>query len=273
MGVGTLAYLLLIIIGLVALCLALWISKSLRLFILYFTAVGITLLFDYIVYVWGKAYKYHTGILDNKFDTHVGALINGHLLPSFAVLFIALRLKWYWGIPLAVFFTLIEILFTKWGLFEHFWWSPLYTVIGIFIYFPIARLWWNSLQKKWIRFGTNLLSFYGIYTTLSFSLYGILQLRSFQVEWVEKFHRDSTAFNTITGLVFGAALAWINLNKPRNAWYLFVIVSFIVYDYLLKYIGVVKTYNLLMDSSLSLLFFLVGLLFVRYAQSKLKKFR
>ncbi|MEH7381460.1 hypothetical protein V7138_13450 [Bacillus sp. JJ1533] len=267
---GTWAYLTLFLIGLIVL----WISyrkvKNFRLFILYFTVAGVTLLFDYFVYLWAKAYVYKLGLLHDELDSHLGAMVNGLVLPSFAVLFVLMRCRWYWSLPLALFFTLIELLFTKWGIFKTYWWNPWYTIIGLFIYFPVARIWWIHIKKKWIHFGSLLLSFYGIFIPLHFLLHAVLNMRTYHVEWIEHLYRGSSAITTITALIFASVLAILSIVNARNSWFLLINIAYIVYDIVLKLIGVVKAEHTVLDSLLSFLTFFLGYLFIRYADRKIK---
>ncbi|MCC3359200.1 hypothetical protein [Bacillus sp. REN16] len=270
MSLGEWAYLILFLIGLFILGIACWKSKSFEIIILYFTVAGVTLLFDYFIYLWGNAYVYQLNVLHHEADSHLGAMVNGLLLPAFAALFVVMRRKWYWSIPLALFFTLIELIFSKWGIFKTNWWSPWYTVAGLFIYFPVARLWWNHLEKKSIHFGTLLLSFYGIFIPLHFLLHAVLKMRTYHVEWIEQLHRGSSAITTFTGLIFAIVLAYLSISKARNGWFLFIAVSYIAYDMVLKYVDVVKAEHTVLDSVLSFLTFFLAYLFVRYADRKIK---
>lgn len=271
MSLGASAYLILFLLGLVVLGIAYRKVKSKNLFILYFTVTGITLFFDFVIYVWGKAYVYKLGLLNNELDSHLGAMVNGLVLPSFAVLFVYMRCKWYWSIPLALFFTLIELLFTKWGIFKPHWWNPWYTVAGLFIYFPVSRLWWNHLQKKWIQFGTLLLSFYGVFIPLHFLLHAVVKMRTYHVEWLEHIHRGSSALTTFTALIFAIVLAYLSIVHARKGWFLFIVICYIAYDIVLKNVGVVKTDHNVLDSILSFITFYLGYLFVRFADNKIKE--
>ncbi|WP_010283647.1 hypothetical protein [Bacillus timonensis] len=270
MSLGAWAYLILFAIGVIVLRIAYRKIRSSSLFILYFTVTGTTLLFDYIIYLWGKAYVYKVGVLHNELDSHLGAMVNGLVLPSFAVLFVFKRCKWYWSIPLALFFTLIELIFTKWGIFKTNWWNPFYTVIGLTIYFPVARLWWNHLTKKWIHFGTLLLSFYGIFIPFHFLLHAVLKIRTYHIEWIEQLNRGSSAITTPTALIFAILLAYLCIVQARNGWFHFIVVCYIAYDLVLKYVGVVSAKHSILDSFLSFLTFYLGYLFVRFADKKIK---
>ncbi|MEH7385139.1 hypothetical protein V7147_06945 [Bacillus sp. JJ1521] len=267
---GVSAYLILFLLGLIILGIAIWKTKSFRIFIMYFTVTGVTLLFDYFIYVWAKAYVYKIDVLTNELDSHLGAMVNGLVLPAFAALFVILRCRWYWSIPLALFFALIELLFTKWGIFTANWWNPWYTVAGLIIYFPVARIWWIHVKKKWIHFGTLLLSFYGIFIPLHFLLHAVFNMRSYHVEWIEQLHRGSSAITSITGLFFAIVLAYLSIVRAKNGWFYFIIVCYIAYDIILKYVGVVKTEHTVFDSVLSFFTFFLGYLFVRYSDRKIK---
>ncbi|MDR4887312.1 hypothetical protein RGU12_07035 [Fredinandcohnia sp. QZ13] len=270
MSLSAWAYLILMIVGLVVLCFSYWKIRSFRIFILYFTVTGVTLLFDYFIYLWANSYVYKLNVLHNELDSHLGAMVNGLVLPSFAVLFVVMRCRWYWSIPLAIFFTLIELIFTKWGIFETNWWKPGYTTIGLMIYFPVARLWWNHLKKKWIHFGSLLLSFYGIFIPIHFLHHAVFKMRTYHVAWIEQLQSGSSAFTTITGLIFAIVLAYLSIVNARSRWFLFIIVCYIAYEIVLKYIGIVQAEHSVLDSIGSFLTFYLGYLFVRYADRTIK---
>ena len=273
MSFGAWAYLLLFLTGLAVVGIAYFKIRSSRIFILYFTVTGTTLLFDYFIYLWGKAYIYKLGVLDNELDSHLGAMVNGLVLPAFAVLFVLMRSRWYWSIPLALFFTLIELIFTRWGIFETNWWSPWFTFAGLLVYFPIARLWWVNQKKRWIHFGTLLLSFYGIFIPLHFLLHAVINIRTYHIEWLEQIQRGSSAITTLTSLVFAILLAYLSFVNARSRWYLIIIVSYIAYDIVLKTTGVIKAEHTILDYALSFLTFLLGYLFVRFADRKIRNLK
>jgi hypothetical protein len=179
LGVGTWGYSLLIIGGFLALLISFWKLRSLYLLVFYFAVTGLTYFFDYLVYVWGKAYTYHPGFIEGKYDTHLGSMVNAHILPAFAVLYVALRWRPYWSVMLAMVFTGVELFFSKLGIFTTFWWSAWITFFTLIFYFPACKLWWQKISAShgnWISFVNIFWSFYGIFIPLNIVLYGVLRL-------------------------------------------------------------------------------------------------
>jgi hypothetical protein len=267
-SIGFWSYLGLTILGFIALGAAYWKTKARRLFILYFAVSGLTYFFDYIIYVWGKAYIYHPGIIEGRFDSHIGGIINGHILPSFAVLYVAFQFKWHWSIALAAFFTCIEVLFKAWGIYESNWWNHWYTFSILIFYFPLVNIWWRQFTRnphKILFLVSLFFIYYSIFIPLNIGLYGMLQLRTLHVDWLERLHIDSTAFTTFTASMFGSILAYVTIRNDRMLWYFLVMIGFIVYDILLKFTGIVETDHIITDSILSLCTFIVPMFIVKYA--------
>lgn len=271
MGVGAWAYTLLILIGGFALLISYQKMRTWYVLGFYFAVSGLTLFFDYLVYVWGKGYKYHPGFIDGNYDSHLGALANGCVLPAFAILYIALGLRWSWSVAMAVVFSAIEWLFTDWGIFKTTWWNPWITFVTLSFYFPACKLWWQRMTKtqhKWLTFFSLLTIFYGVFIPLNVFLYGILEIRSFHIEWIERLHRDGSAINTLTALVFGSMSAWFRTMEVEQMWYFLLTGLFIVYDLSLKYGDIVRTDRPGWDTALSFGTYFFSVMVVRLAGKK-----
>ncbi|WP_139489355.1 hypothetical protein [Brevibacillus dissolubilis] len=245
--------------------------------LVFFIAVsGVTLFFDYMIYVWGEAYQYDPGIIKGKYDSHIGAIVNGLVLPGAALLYIVYRGKWVWSVVLAACFAGIEVFFISTDIYRPMWWRPWYTFPILIFYFPVVRHWWERLGRspeKWVMFGTLLSVFYGVFVPLNIGLYGVLQIRSFHVHWIEQMGRDSSAFNTLTALFFGVILAGIGTFRLSKLWSYFAVGWFIAYNRFLIYIGIVRTENLLMDFVLSMIIFFLAMFCVRYAEKRLFEYK
>jgi hypothetical protein len=270
---GAWAYLSLIILSIAAISLGYWKYRNRLLFVHYLAVSGAILFFDYLICVWGKAYKYYPGVIDGKYDPHIGALVNAQVLPSFAILYIAFNCKWYWSIIFSAFFTGIELLFKQLGVYKGFWWQECFTFVLLITFFPIAKLWWRWLTRnppKWLSFLSILAIFYVIFIQLNVLLYGVLQLRTIHVEWIERLNRDGTTINSPISILFGSALTFLILkNAPASKCFLLV-VTYLILDILLKAIGVVKTEQMVFDTIFSLLTFLIPISFTKYAGEKIK---
>lgn len=110
---GPLFYSTLLGLAIIGLAVAFLKYRSRKVFLYYFTFSGLTLFFDFIIYVIGKAYKYHPGIISGKYDTHLGALINAQIVPSTAVLFYVFNGSWLTSVLLALMFAGIEVFLKK----------------------------------------------------------------------------------------------------------------------------------------------------------------
>ncbi|MEH7332880.1 hypothetical protein V7161_09600 [Neobacillus drentensis] len=272
MSIGMWSYFTLLILTIFAVGSAYWKSRSPLIFILFFAVSGVTMFFDYLIYVWGKAYIYHPGIVNNRYDTHLGAIVNGLILPAFALLYSARNGKWYWSIILAGFFAGVEWLFTKWGVYKPNWWKIGYTFSILIFYFPVIKVWWRRLTNapgKWLTYGTLFSLCIAIYVQLNILLYGLLRTKTFHVEWIEQLNRDSAAVNSINAIIFSSILALIGMVNARQIWNFVMMAVFIVYYFVLKNTGIIQTNHLVFDFILSFLAFFIPLVFVRYASLKL----
>lgn len=273
-GIETWSYLFLLLLSLLIISIAYGRYSNHLLIALYFAVSGITLFFDYIIYVWGFAYIYHPEFIDGKYDTHLGALVNAQILPSFALLYIALQCRWYWSVLLAAFFAGVEVFFTKVGAFETKWWSVWYTFSILIFYFPIIQIWWKRLSRgpgKLLSYATLVAVSYCVHIQLLVFLYGVIESRTYHVGWIEQFGRDSNSLSTVIAISVGILLAALRVSKARTGWYVLLLGGFIVFDLLLKYFGIVAATNVWLDSFLFVLACTITMIFVRVAGNTIEK--
>ncbi|MGG3467924.1 hypothetical protein ABES02_10645 [Neobacillus pocheonensis] len=272
MSIGIVSYLALLLLAIFAAGTAYWKCRNPRLFILFFAVSGLTMFFDYLIYVWGKAYTYHPDITDGKYDTHLGAIVNGLILPAFAVLYVAFNGKWYGSVLLAGFFSGIEFLFKEWGVYKSNWWKIWYTFSLLIFYFPIIKIWWGRVTNspgKWLSYWTLFSFFFVLYVQLNILIYGLLELKTFHVEWIEHLHRDSAALNSINALLFSSILAFLCILHARQFWYYLMLCVYIIYYFILKNLGIIQTDHLFLDFIFSFIAFLIPLVAVKYAGPKI----
>ncbi len=247
--------------------LAYWKNPNKLLLLHYFAVSGAVLFFDYIVYSWGNAYTYYPGIIKGKYDTHIGALINAQIIPSFSILYIAFQCKWYWSVVLAAFFTGIEFLFRYLEIFKGHWWKEWFTFVLLVPFFPMMKTWWGKLEqrpKKLLSFLTLVSAFYTIFTQLNVILYAVLKLRTIHVEWITQLTRQSTTITSPIGILFGMIVSILIIFEAHNFWYFLSSISFLIFDASLKSVGIVQTDHIILESILSFSTFLIPMLFVKY---------
>jgi hypothetical protein len=271
LGVGAWSYITLIVLSFVGLSVGYWKYRNKLLFVHYLAVSGWILFFDYLIYALGKAYTYRPNLIQGKFDTHIGALANAQIIPAFGILYIAFQCKWYWGMIFAGFLTGIELLFSHWGIFKSHWWRHWMTFVFLAPFFPFSNYWWQRQKQKpnkGLFFFYVLLVFYVLFTQLNIFLYGIVKMRTIHAEWMERLNRDSSSINSPAGVFFGTIVTFLIMVRAHRFWYVLAMAAYLTYDLTLKYIGVVHTNKMVLDTVLSLVTFLIPMLVVKYISNR-----
>ena len=233
LNIGSWSYISLLIIGIILLVISYWKAKSKRVFLLFFADVGFILLFDYIIYVWGHAYQYYPHLIHGQYDSKLGGYINAFIIASAATLYAVFQAGIIRGAGLALFFIMIEILFMWLGIYEQYWWKTGYTLILLFIHFQIIKIWWNALKpmsRGFLPFITLASCFFAIRASLAGVQYGILEIRTYQVEWLQRIGQESIALNAMIVLPFSVFFAYC-IHYRRNIWILVGIVISLIIDF------------------------------------------
>ncbi|SEM12646.1 hypothetical protein SAMN05192533_101114 [Mesobacillus persicus] len=120
-----------------------------RLFLLLSSNIGLAYLFDYFVVNLFKAYSYRPSIFRNKqLDEITGAIFSQAIFVPFTALFItSFHLDWKFKLGASLYFSIIEKLFVKMGVYTHHWWKTSYTTLLIPIYFLISDKWYQYLKQ------------------------------------------------------------------------------------------------------------------------------
>lgn len=156
--------------------------------------------FEYVILVLFNSYVYHPGILKNPyFDNIMGSIFsNAIYIPSAAQFIAAFRLKLIWVVLITGIFLGIEWLFLALGIYKHFWWSTLYTAIGLPTFFLISRQWYILIRKTYNSF-VQILTLYfisiSILANFFFILAAFLKTHYFSIGWFENHTRDHVAFD------------------------------------------------------------------------------
>lgn len=185
--------------------------------------------FDYLIYAVGKAYKYKPNLIEGTYDTH------------------------------------LEI-------FKTYWWEPWFTFILLSPFFSFAKHWWNLLKqspKKWLSFISLLLIYYVIFIQLMVIIYGVFKLRKFHVEWIEQLNLMSTVINSPIGILFGTIATTLVIVNASRFWYVLAMITYLTFEFTLKYMGVIHTDKFVLDTILSFLTFLISIVVILIAKRKM----
>ena len=120
------------------------------LFVLFSTNMGFAYLLEYVVLNLFKGYRYKPKVMKkNIFDNIVGAVLSqGIFLPFTAVFLTVINSGWKLKLLVGTYFSLIEELFLRLGVYHHYWWKTTYTFLLTPIYFKLSDDWYKWLYKR-----------------------------------------------------------------------------------------------------------------------------
>ncbi|RXT15459.1 hypothetical protein [Ammoniphilus sp. CFH 90114] len=119
------------------------------LFVLLFSNIGIAYIFEYFVFSLFQAYRYKPRFFkDNTVDNTSGAILSQAIYVPFTALFLTAfqwrdKAKWVGSL----YFTMVEMMFLRLGVYQHNWWRTPYTTILIPIYFYISDWWYKQIKQ------------------------------------------------------------------------------------------------------------------------------
>lgn len=200
---------------------ALYKNKDNKLIVLYFVIAGFTYFMEYFVLVLFKGYVYYPKILKNQyFDNIMGAVVSdGFTIPMISTFIAAFRLNFMKRLFISLFILLIEILFLKIKIYEHYWWSNYYTFFGSVIVFYYAQRWLSIIHKPIkhiIRFINLFFINLAIQASIVFILAGILKLYFYEISWFKDPVRSHVAFSTI--YIIFISIIFVSLVTFQLGW-------------------------------------------------------
>lgn len=212
---------------------------------LYLTMVGLTYLFEFIVLVLFKSYRYYPNILKiHYFDNLFGAVFSDAFIVPMTSSVVAA-----YNLPILIFvlvLMIIELFFQELGIYEHYWWKTIYTGIGLIFAFTISKklfFYFKYFLNKKIRFLALFSICIGLHASILFILAGIFHLFIFQVNWFDDPIRGNVAFSSIyiifQSLLFGYILAY----KLKRYLLVLSIILLSMIDFTLSILEILHFYN------------------------------
>lgn len=184
-----------------------WKKRNAKLLALYFFVGSLAAYLENVIFVWFPSYEYYPHLLKNTYyDMTTGAYFSQQYnVTSVAVFIAAYNLGYRWILCSAAIFAGIEILFLKLGIYKLIWWNPLFTFIGLLIFFWISKKSYHLLLKSnshVLRF----LTIFGISYIVHAHLIMIPLLSNhfhFAVNWFDRPERNSLTILIIYWFVRG----------------------------------------------------------------------
>lgn len=111
--------------------------------------IGFAYIFEYFVLNLFKAYVYRPKVFKmRKFDNIFGAILSqGIFIPFSAIFITTFQFGWKVKLLFSVYFSVVEEVFIRLGVYRHNWWKTVYTFILMPGYFKLSDFWYKQLCK------------------------------------------------------------------------------------------------------------------------------
>ncbi len=243
--IGLYLYSALVIISIILIGITYWKTKNKLVFVLLLAIAGCIAIFDYIIYVFGKAYIYKPGILNNSYDKQIGAIVSDVFsVPASAVFFAALRLKWRWAVMISILYYGIEELFIKAGIYEQFWWESWYTFILLFPLFWIAKIWYNKLNSihgHLISYTTLISAQLAVRMVLIILMVGFSESRILISPWIKALGTQGPVIYLPISLIIATTFSILILRKVNKGWIILALAAFFLLDLATRWMKIIES--------------------------------
>ncbi|WP_218094150.1 hypothetical protein [Paenibacillus solanacearum] len=142
-------FIILAILSILLLAYTFWRKKDLKLVAFYLFMTTLAYMLDFVIFLCFRSYEYYPRIWDIPwYDQAFGTYLSqGFYVPVVAVFIAAFHLGFAWMVFFSVMFMGIEYLFIALGIYKLNWWNPVYTLVGVCIFFYIGKVWIKWLMQ------------------------------------------------------------------------------------------------------------------------------
>lgn len=186
-----------------------------------FSIIGLSFIFEATLVLGLNAYSYYPKIFrDSYLDIIFGNYFSQISISSTALLLAIYNLSYIWYCVLGLTYYLIEVIFLKLGIYEHFWYKSYYTFFGFILFSWLAKKWYKTTKRSTNRF-INYMSLY--FSVASFSTFTIFlgqRLLGIQLFKSNIFFTDINKNNTSSGFLYQFIIfnILIPLYKSKCHW-------------------------------------------------------
>jgi hypothetical protein len=241
---NTIWYIMLMISSVIIFGIALNRSQYKKLTIAYFfSLLGFLFFGETILTVVLRAYTYHPGLFsDPILDAVFGNYFSQISIAATAVLICVFDLSYIWVLAVALIYYLLDKLFVGLGIYEHFWYKSVYTLIILVPLFGFIKRCYRKISGRMGYAVYYFTLFFGVFSATSLTIILILRLLGVQIFHGNLFANPSLD-HTETGilyqivqinyLMFLSELKWGWVKKAAAFAFFFVL------QYLLNKSGIV----------------------------------
>lgn len=181
-------------------------KKNKAIIVHFFSLTGMAFLFEYVVLVLLKAYRYYPNLLKRMyFDNLLGSTISQFfIVPALATFITSFKLTFRWKLAFVFYLTGIEEVFKRLKTYRQFWWKTAYTGIFIMCFFYISDYLYQVFQRRMknepVKSTTIFLKTFTLYSVYMFYQVVLFNSYFFKVSWFKGNARSHVAFATLYAL-------------------------------------------------------------------------
>ncbi|WP_160720994.1 hypothetical protein [Bacillus sp. USDA818B3_A] len=181
--------------------------------------MGFAYLLEFFVLNLFKSYKYKPKVVkNNDLDNVIGGFLSQSIFIPFTAVYLTIT-KAGWGKKIfgGIYFSLVELVFLRLGVYKHNWWRTIYTFFLLPIYFLISDYWYDLIAKKQVAI-RKISFFLMIMVTETNILLLLALLRKIRSGW-GRYHGWTEHF-IITPLysITISLFTYFNLIKENSGW-------------------------------------------------------
>jgi hypothetical protein len=180
-----------------------------------FATLGFVYLLEAILVISFNAYTYYPKIVDDLFqDAVLGNIFSQVSISCTTALIIVYNLSYKWYFLFSIVYYLIDNLFVKLGIYQHFWYRSIYTFIGLVLLFWFVKICYNKMiaSSKYITHYIPL--FLGAFAISGNTIILPLKLLKSQI-FKADFYESLSKNHTTVSIIYGFFLINILINLYR----------------------------------------------------------
>jgi len=200
---NTIWFILLFVTSVISVILILYKTNNVKFTIAFlFSILGFTFLLEVILVISLRAYSYHPKIVSDLFlDNVFGNYFSQISISSTSLLIAVYNPPYIWYSIFALIYYLIEELFVKLGIYEHFWYKSIYTLFGFIPFFWLIKKWYAKVKDSMDNVMNYISLFLSIFAINSLTIILSQRLLGIQI-FKGNLFADISKDHTTTGLVY-----------------------------------------------------------------------
>jgi hypothetical protein len=173
-----------------------------------------------------NAYSYYPKIFrDSYLDIIIGNYFSQISVSSTALLLATYNLSYIWYCAFGLIYYLVEVLFVKLGIYEHFWYKSIYTFFGFILFSWLAKKWYKAAKSSTNRIINYISLYFSVASISTFTIFLGQRLLGIQLMRSNIFFADLENRN----------------NTSSGFLYQFIVLNYLIILYKSKLNWIVKT--------------------------------